>query len=319
MKINAKTFERWKKNSLGDQRHGPLTAPANKLTEAEVQQVLEFATSKEYRDLAPSQIVPRLADLGQYVASESSFYRILKREQLMLHRGKARPATHTKPKELTATAPNQIWSWDITYLRLNIRGTFCYAYLIEDVFSRAIVVGDVFETESAEYASKLIRAACLREGIQEGQLTLHSDNGGAMKGATMLATLQRLGVAASFSRPSVSDDNPFSESLFRTMKYRPEYPTRPFESLEEAQAWLRWFIEWYNNDHLHSAIKFVAPADRHAGRDFAILENRKQIYRKAKDKNPNRWSREIRNWDRIEKVSLNKLKNQKEYVMSIAA
>jgi len=319
MKINVRTYQRWRQKPEGDMRQGPLTEPANKLTALERQKVLEIATAAEFRDLPPSQIVPRLADEGKFIASESTFYRILREEKMLAHRGKAQPATHSRPDELVATAPNQVWSWDITYLKMVIRGVFYYAYLIEDIFSRKITAGDVFEAESSEHAARLMRKACLKEGIQPGELALHSDNGGPMKGATMLATLQKLGVAASFSRPRVSDDNPFSEALFRTMKYRPEFPDKPFKTLEEAKAWLDAFCHWYNHEHLHSGIKFVAPADRHDGKDVEILENRKRVYEQAKNKNPLRWSRETRNWNRIEEVSLNHLKNQKEDHMKMAA
>ncbi len=235
------------------------------------------------------------------------------------HRGKARPATHSRPDGFVATAPNQVWSWDITYLKMFIRGEFFYAYLIEDIFSRKVVGGEIFEAESTEHAAQLVREACLKEGIRPGELALHSDNGGPMKGATMLATLQRLGVITSFSRPKVSNDNPFSEALFRTMKYRPEFPEKPFESLEDARTWLACFIYWYNHEHLHSGIKFVTPADRHEGKDIEILRNRKQVYENAKRKHPNRWSGNIRNWNRLEKVFLNKLTNEKEDHMKLAA
>ena len=319
MKIDIRTYHRWKQQPGGDKRKGPLTEPANKLTSEEREKVLQIATAPEFRDLPPSQIVPRLADQGEFIASESTFYRILRCEKMLAHRGKTRPATHSRPDELVATAPNQVWSWDITYLKMFIRGEFYYAYLIEDIFSRKITSGDVFEAESSEHAAQLMREACLKEGIQPHELVLHSDNGGPMKGATMLATLQRLGVAASFSRPRVSDDNPFSEALFRTMKYRPEFPEKPFESREEARAWLENFIHWYNHEHLHSGIKFVTPADRHDGKDIEILKNRTLVYENAKKKNPLRWSQNIRNWDRITQVSLNHLTNKKESHMKLAA
>ena len=234
--------------------------------------MIEVVTSREYRDLAPLQIVPALADRGEYIASESSFYRILKEEEMLAHRGRAKPATHKKPEPLLATGPNEVWSWDISYLLTTVRGIFFYAYIFVDIYSRKIVAGEVFEVESAEYASKMLRAACLREGVRRGELRTHSDNGAPMKGATLLATLQRLGIVPSFSRPRVSDDNPYSEALFRTLKYCPKFPSKPFESLEDARIWLQSFIDWYNNCHLHSGIKFVAPADRHAGKDLEIFQ-----------------------------------------------
>jgi hypothetical protein len=161
-----------------------------------------------------------------------------------------------------ATAPNQVWSWDITYLRSPVRGIFYYLYMIVDVFSRKVVGKVVHYTECQVCAAALIQAACDAEGVDPNNLTIHSDNGGPMKGATMVATMERLGVAQSFSRPRVSDDNPFSEALFRTVKYRPEYPSGPFATLDAARAWVDWFVGWYNHQHLHSAISFVTPAQR---------------------------------------------------------
>jgi putative transposase len=313
-----KTFKRWK-NRVEDIRNGPLTVPANKLTIEEREEVLKIATSNNYMDLPPCQIVPLLADRGKYVASESTFYKILNEEKLLKHRGKSKAPTKHRPSPLIATKPNQIYSWDITYLKGPIVGQFYYLYMFMDIYSRKIVGYEINESESMEYSSKLIDEICEKEKIKKGELVLHSDNGGAMKGATMLATLQKLGVIPSFSRPSVSNDNPFSESLFKTLKYCPEYPSRPFLSLEEAWAWVKAFVEWYNYCHLHSGIKFVTPNDRHEGRDKEILRKRKIVYETAKLKNPNRWSRQTRNWEKIRKVYLNYLQKEKEIVIKIAS
>ena len=199
-------------------------------------------------------------------------YRILRAEGQLEHRERSKPRTHHRPTPHMATAPDQLWSWDITYLKSCIRGCFYYLYMVEDVWSRKIVAWEVHETEDARLAAELVRSSCELAGIDPQGLVLHSDNGGPMKGSTMLATLQRLGIVPSFSRPSVSDDNPYSESLFRTMKYRPAYPTRPFESLAHARAWVAAFVAWYNTEHLHSGVGFVTPADRHAGRDQEDLQ-----------------------------------------------
>lgn len=268
--------------------------------------MLSVANSPEFRDLSPKQIVPRLADQGQYLASESSFYRILRAEGQMAHREPSKPARHKPPKEKVATAPNQVWSWDITYLAAAIRGTFYYLYLVLDVYSRKIVAWAVYEEECSNLSAPLLKAACEREQIEEGQLVLHSDNGGPMKGATMLATLQSLGVASSFSRPRVSNDNPFSESLFRTLKYRPEYPRRPFESLEAARAWVERFVWWYNEAHLHSSIGYVTPGQRHHGEDTKILAHRREVYAEARQKHPERWSGSTRSWEAPLEVVLNR-------------
>jgi transposase InsO family protein len=304
--ISIRTLQRWKeKPGKGDQRQGPNSKPANSLSEAEKMLVVSVANSPLYRDLSPSQIVPILADSGVYIASEASFYRILREQKLLSHRGASRPARHSRPKEYVATKPNQVWSWDITYLRSSVRGEFYYLYLVVDIFSRMIVGWAVHEKESSELASALISEACLKHGVDPEKLILHSDNGGPMKGATMLATLQWLGIVPSFSRPSVSDDNAFSEALFRTLKYRPEYPSTPFENLKAAENWVREFVGWYNCEHRHSGIRFVTPSSRHYGEDRRILANREEVYEEAREKNPNRWSGRIRNWEPIVEVKLN--------------
>jgi transposase InsO family protein len=177
--------------------------------------------------------------------------------------------------------------------------------MVEDVFSRKIVGWAVHETECNEHAARLLEESCAREGIARDRLVLHSDNGSPMKGATILATLQRLGVVTSFSRPRVSDDNPYSESLFRTLKYRPEYPGRGFASLDDARAWVCAFVRWYNTEHRHSAIRFVTPEQRHSGQDKDLLSERHQVYEAARRRHPDRWSRATRNWSPIEQVVLN--------------
>lgn len=249
--------------------------------------------------------MPLLADEGIYVASESSIYRLLKSEGLLAHRGRQRPATHHRPAELVATRPNQVWCWDITYLPTLIRGKFFYCYAIIDLFSRKLIACVVHDTESDRHAADLIASACAANGVARDQLVIHSDNGHPMKGATMLATLQALGIAASFNRPGVSDDNPYMESHFRTMKYRPEYPSRPFATIEQARSWVARFQRWYNQQHLHSAIGFVAPEQRHCGADIVVLERRSQVYEQARCRNPARWSKACRSWKRVERVVLN--------------
>ena len=163
----------------------------------------------------------------------------------------------------------------------------------------------VHRRESSELAADLMTDICIREDIKCGEVTLHSDNGGAMKGATLLATLAKLGVVRSTSRPGVSSDNAYSESLFQILKYVPYYPRRPFEDVAEARRWVEEFVGWYNDVHLHSGIKFVTPSQRHAGLDREILSKRDEVYREAKRKNPLRWSGQTRNWSPIEEVWLN--------------
>lgn len=303
--ISQRAIQRWKGALKGDRRCGPRCEPANKLSAEERERVLQIANSKQFRDMSPKQIVPRLADEGHYVASESTMYRILREEGLLNHRMSSRPPS-APPKARVATGPCQVWSWDITYLKTTIKGRFFYLYLFMDVWSRMIVAAEVFAEELSDHGSRLLAGACLRHSFDpQSALVLHSDNGGPMKGSTMLATLQSLGVVPSFSRPRVSDDNPYSESLFRTLKYRPEYPSRPFETLEEARRWVTGFVKWYNTEHLHSSIRFVTPADRHYGREKRILEKRRQVYARARCTNPLRWSKNLRNWEPAGEVWLN--------------
>lgn len=304
--ISPRTLQRWVKDETQqDGRLLKLISPLNKLSEKEEKEVLKEINKPEYADLNPHQIVPLLADQGKYIASESTMYRLLRKEGQLKHRMRSAPRKHVKPKALRAVKPNQIYSWDITYLPTLIRGSYFYLYLILDVFSRKIVGWQVYDRESSEYASDLLRETCYREKITKGQVILHSDNGKPMKGATMIATLQNLGVIPSFSRPSVSDDNPYSEALFRTVKYVPFYPDKPFASLSEARGWMNGFAKWYNDRHLHSAIGFVTPSARHNGEDEAILSGRKAVYLQAKELAPQRWSRGIRNWKKVTEVLLN--------------
>lgn len=312
--ISSKTFQRWTVNSnKQDGRLEPKHSPKHKLTGLERQRIINVANAPEYSNLPPCQIVPRLADTGVYIASEASFYRVLKDHNQLKHREKSKPARQVnKPRALTATAPNQIYTWDITYLPTQVKGVFLYLYLVLDIYSRKIVGWQVHHEERSELAADLMTDICHREKVDKNQVTLHSDNGSPMKGATMLATLQELGVVPSFSRPSVSNDNPYSESVFRTLKYRPEYPEKPFADIKLARDWVSVFVQWYNNEHRHSGIKFTTPQARHTGKDIEILARRKLVYKQAKLENPIRWSGDIKNWEHIEEVYLNPEKGKSE-------
>jgi putative transposase len=301
--LETRTLQRWR-HIDDDHRGKRRVSPPNRLSEPEVAAIMTVVNSPEFRDASPKQIVPALADRGVYLASESTIYRLLRTRGLMKHRGASRPPQARASRQHVAHGPNQVWSWDITYLRSPVRGSFYYLYLVEDVWSRQIVAWAVHERESHELAAELIRRACRDEQCQAG-LILHSDNGAPMKGATMLATLQRLGVVPSFSRPGVSDDNPFSEALFRTLKYCPRFPNKPFASLAAARAWVGSFVPWYNTEHLHSAIRFTTPAARHTGRDIQQLLLRHGVYQAARRRHPHRWSGPTRDWTRIETVILN--------------
>ena len=274
----------------------------------------------QYAHLPPNKIVPLLADKGVYIASEATFYRVLKEAKQLAHRLNSRPRKLVgKPRALVATGPNQIYCWDITYLPTTVKGIFYYLYLVMDIYSRKIVGWQVHDRESSHLAADLMTDICLREHVGRDQIILHSDNGSPMKGATMLATLQQLGVIPSFSRPSVSNDNPYSESLFRTLKYRPEYPETPFDNLVLARDWVAGFVRWYNDEHLHSGIKFVTPSQRHTGKDVEILAQRQRIYQAAKMKHPERWSRDIKDWSLVTEVHLNPEKKKTENTEAQAA
>ncbi len=315
LNLSTRSVERWRAQGGGDDRRkGPIATPGHKLTPAEREAVLTAANCAEFRDKSPRQIVPTLADRGEYLASESTFYRVLHEENLMQHRERARPRSANKPREHIARAPNQVWCWDITYLRSARRGEFYYLYLIVDIYSRKIVGWWVAAEESMDIASDLIERATREQAVRKDNLVLHADNGGPMKGSTMLATLHRLGVLASFSRPRVSDDNPYAEALFRTLKYRPGYPRKPFETIDAARAWVAGFVAWYNSEHLHSAIRYVTPDSRHAQRDPVILAARHRVYRAAYARTPTRWTGNTRNWTPIGAVTLNPINGESTYL-----
>lgn len=309
--LSDRAIARWRAEGGGnDRRRGPNTCPSHKLSAEERARVLEAANSPEFRNLSPRQIVPRLADRNVYIASESTFYRVLQEEGQLAHRQHARPARRHRPKEHVARGPNEVWSWDITYLRGPVRGAFFYLYLIVDIWSRKIVGWSLRHEESSVYARELVQQTIEGECADPKKLALHSDNGGPMKGSTLLVTLQRLGVVASFSRPGVSDDNPFSEALFRTMKYRPGFPRKPFESFVAALKWVEDFVRWYNDEHLHSAIRYVTPSDRHNRKDRPLLAKRHEVYTKACRRTPRRWTGETRNWSPVDAVYLNPIKQE---------
>lgn len=309
-----RTIERWEKeNGTKDGRKGAKRTPANKLTPEQRNMVIEIANSTAYRDLSPRKIVPLLADNGKYVASEASFFRILREENQIKHRRSSLPVKHYRPDECVASGPNQVWSWDITYLPTQIAGLYFYLYMIVDIYSRKIVGFSIHTQQLSEHAANLVTQACFDEYVSKDRLVLHSDNGSPMKGATMLATLEKLGVIPSFSRPSVSDDNPYSEALFKTVKYHPSFPMLDkFETITDARKWSEYFVLWYNKDHLHSALKFVTPLQRHTGEDKTILAKRDEVYRAAKAQHPERWSNQTRDWSLPGETTLNPNKKGKQ-------
>jgi transposase InsO family protein len=306
--LSERTLPRWQAGETVGQDQRPLRPyqPPHPLTAAERAEVLAVANATVFGHWPPRQSVPQRADLGRYLASESTFYRILKVENPLTHRRRERPApARSKPKAVCATAPNPVYRWAITYLPTTSRGQCFYRYRFLDRFSRKLVGWPVYEAESSVLASGIMRDSCQREGVPRHQLLLHADNGGPMQGATMLATLQSLGVMPSFSRPAVSNDNPCSESLFKTLKYRPDYPLKPFANVAAARQWVAGRVEWYHHEHRPSAIRFVTPAQRHAGLDESLLEQRRAVYEDARRRNPPRWRGATRNWQPIAAVHLN--------------
>lgn len=303
--LSSRTIERWRAHGGGDdKRRGPVSTPHNKLSSKEEQRLLRLVKSPQYRDLSPKQIIPQLADKGIYVASEATFYRILRKHGLQQHRAKSRPPS-PRPRALKATGPLQVFSWDITYLPSRVRGQYFYLYLVVDVWSRRIMAAEVHDRECGDLAAVMIKKY-LHSAAKDGKKpSLHADNGGPMRSATLLVKLRDLGISPSFSRPRVSNDNAYSESLFRTLKYRPSFPCRPFADLAAAQQWVDRFVHWYNTQHLHSAIRFVTPDARHFGLDTAQLAKRRAVYEAARAEHPERWSRGTRDWSPILVVNLN--------------
>jgi len=229
--ISSRTYQRWNqgKELCEDQRIYKDAPVHNKLSDAVRQEILSVINKPEYSALTPYQIVPTLLDLGEYIASESTFYRVMRETHQLRHRGKGVAGKRNKPQPLKATKANEIYSWDITYLMSPIKGQYYYLYMVMDIYSRKIVGWQVYDCESSSYAADVIEDIVIREKIDKNQLVIHSDNGSPMKGATLRAKMIDLEIASSFSRPRVSNDNPYSESLFKTVKYHYTYPEDPFE------------------------------------------------------------------------------------------
>lgn len=258
------------------------------LSETEREAVLDVLHAPGYVDISPHTVYAMLLDEGIYLASVSTFYRVLRetsgtrpRRDERVHPAYARP-------ELLAVGPREVWSWDITKIKGPAKSAHFHLYVILDIFSRYVVGWMIAPFESAELAEALIGTTCEKEGITPGQLTLHADRGASMRSKPVAALLADLCVIKSHSRPYVSDDNPYSESQFKTMKYRPNFPDR-FQTMEEARAFCQDFFYWYNNQHRHSGIGYMTPAAMHTGEAAAIYEERDQVLQDAFLRNPNRF------------------------------
>lgn len=312
--LTARTYQRWTQDGEtgADQRpEAERPQPEHTLSADERQQVVDICNRPEFASLSPGQIVPKLADRGVYIASEATIYRILRERDQLSHRGHAKaPRPPQSPSTHTATGPNEVWCWDITWLPGPALGMFFYLYLIMDLYSRKIVGWEVHERENGIHARDLVERTVLAEGCIDHPLVLHGDNGSPLKAETVKVMLQRLGVTPSHSRPRVSDDNAYVESLFRTCKYVPTYPKKGFETIQAARDWVSTFVSWYNRHHQHSGINFVTPNERHSGQHLAILQARQRVYEAARDRNPARWTGNTRNWEPVDQVHLNPERDQ---------
>jgi len=307
--LPIRTLQHWVNNGVISADRRPTAKrpePYNKLSAEGRQKIVDVCNEPEFADITPNQIVPTLADRGIYLASESTFYRVLKSRSQLVSRKRAKTRGHyKKPCVQKATAPNHVWTWDISYLPGRVKGQHYYLYMILDIFSRKIVGAEVYTQELGEHAADLLQRTAWAEKCVNKKVVLHSDNGAPMRSFTMLAKMQDLGVISSYSRPRVSNDNPYSEALFKTVKYCPQWPLRGFWNVDEARDWVDNFVGWYNTTHKHSGIKYVTPEERHKGLDIPILSKRDEVYQRAKSINPERWSRNSRNWDYINEVQLN--------------
>jgi putative transposase len=261
---------------------------ARALNQAEKIIVRQELNSERFQDQAPREVYATLLDEGQYLCSWRSMYRILaENDEARERRNQLRHPNYSKP-ELLATGPNQLWSWDITKLLGPTKWTYYYLYVILDVFSRYVVGWMIAERESATLAEELIAETCARQGIQPDQLTIHADRGSSMTSKSVAFLLADLGVTKTHSRPHVSNDNPYSEAQFKTLKYRPDYPSR-FGCQADARAWASTFFRWYNQEHHHSGLALLTPADVHYQRTEVVLQKRQIVLQAAYQKTPQRF------------------------------
>lgn len=290
--ISTSTFERWRDGRISDNRKDCSKVVARKLSKEEESKILEISCSTEYKDDNPYKIHASLLSKGIYIASISSFYRVLRKNRLIHHRGNTRPGTsHSKPPERVATGPNQVWCWDISWLPTDVRGLFYYAYVIIDIWDRSIVKWSIHDREDDSLAEELFDSALKENNFPE--VFVHSDNGNPMKGISLLALFYDLGICNSYSRPRVSDDNPFIESWFKTLKYHVSYPGK-FKTLSNAREWFSTFIDFYNTSHSHSGLNFITPMQMRNGEYKTIAEKRNKTMMKAYKKNPLRWSHQVK-------------------------
>ena len=308
--ISARTLRRWRITpDADDQRvYAIRPEPANALTAQQRQAILNVCNQSEFASKTPAEIVPELADRGEYLGSERTYYRVLRAHRQLTRRGLARaPQSKRPPATHRATAPCEVWVWDITWLMGPVRGIYYRFYIIMDLFSRKIVASEVWANENAENSEALIHRAALSEQLASGKKPiLHGDNGAPLKAGTVLALMHTLGIKPSHSRPRVSNDNAHAEALFRTAKYHPSLDPNGFDSLKSARQWACEFVRWYNTEHKHSAIGFVTPEQKHNGEDEAILTQRREVYERARAEHPERWIKgQCRKWQAVTSTCLN--------------
>lgn len=311
LNLSVRTYQRWTSEGQVQADRRPLAdrpTPNNKLSPEERLAIMELCNQTQYKSCSPAFIVADQMDQGRYWASESTFYRVLHEYDQVHHRGRQKtPQRKRIATTHTANAPNQVWTWDVSWLPGPVKGQWYYLYLALDIFSRKIVGYEVYESETGELACEFIEKAYWREHLANigRPLVLHSDNGSPMKAATFLQKLYDLGITPSKSRPRVSNDNAYSESLFKTLKFRPGFPVNGFKTLEQAREWTQQFVDWYNNEHRHSGINYVTPQQRHNGLADEVLANRKAVIEAFKSEHPERWSGNIRNLSLPDSVTLN--------------
>jgi putative transposase len=270
--------------------HAGRRPPARALAAAERHVVLATLHSERFRDAAPAQVYATLLDEGHYLCSERTMYRLLAQAgELRERRDQARHPAYARP-ELLAERPNQVWSWDITKLLGPAKWTYFYLYVVLDVFSRAVVGWMVAYRESAELARRFIEETVVKQRIAPGHLTIHADRGSSMTSKPVAFLLADLGITKSHSRPHVSNDNPYSESQFKTLKYRPDFPEW-FASIDEARAFCHAFFAWYNTEHRHSGIGYHTPAAVHTGRASIVQQRRAVTLAAAYAAHPDRFVR----------------------------
>jgi transposase InsO family protein len=285
--LDRRTIQNWRRKGTRDRRKGSARAVAHRLSAQEEAAVLAVATSMRCADMTPEQIVATLADEGIYVASVSSFYRILRKHKALAYRQESRkPRKAVKPVYRDVTGPNQVWSWDITWLKTTVAGMFLYAYSIIDLYDRSLVGWAIETSESEDHARRLFQRTIRDLGVVP--MIVHADNGNPMRGVTLAVFLDSLMITRSYSRPRCSNDNAFIEAWHKTLKYSVGYP-RYFASLGHARNWFAEFINWYNTEHQHSGIGYVTPKQRRTGEAQEIYERRNRTLNEARIQNPLRW------------------------------